>query len=207
MHFQHLLAPSSNVLRQRVLCNKASSRGRLTGQNRFCAISCNCTKQFCVLSCYCTKRVLCNKASLFIIMKYEPSYLTFAKESKSLQRGRANEMYVCFAHKGKYWHISHYMQVLSSHQNIGKHVETCINFDCSIYLHNWKMKKIYNFPIFRRHFRKSLFFCISFHFQNESWQVTLWLKVKLIHGGIMREFKCVMMEICKLNISYMLLLN
>ena len=64
MHFQHPLAPSSDVLRQRVLCNKASSRGRLIGQNRFCAISCNCTQQFCAISCYSTKRVLCMKASL-----------------------------------------------------------------------------------------------------------------------------------------------
>ena len=63
MHRQHPLVPSSDVLRQRVLCNKASSRGRLIGQNRFCAISCNCTKQFCAISCYRTKRVLCNKAS------------------------------------------------------------------------------------------------------------------------------------------------
>ena len=63
MHLQHLLAPSSDVLRQRVLWNKASSRGRLIGQNRFCATSCNCTKQFCAKSSYCTKRVLCNKAS------------------------------------------------------------------------------------------------------------------------------------------------
>ena len=57
MLFQHPL------LRQRVLCNKASSRGKLIGQNRFCAKSCNCKKQFCAKSCYCTKRVLCNKAS------------------------------------------------------------------------------------------------------------------------------------------------
>ena len=64
MHFQHPLAPSSDVLRQRVLCNKASSGGRLIGQNRFCAISCNRTKQFCAISCYSTKRALCIKASL-----------------------------------------------------------------------------------------------------------------------------------------------
>ena len=64
MHFQHLLAPSSDVLMQMVLCNKASSWGRLIGQNKFCVISCNCTKQFCAISCYRTKRVLCNKASL-----------------------------------------------------------------------------------------------------------------------------------------------
>ena len=38
-------------------------QGRLIGQNRFCATSCNCTKQFCAKSSYCTKRVLCNKAS------------------------------------------------------------------------------------------------------------------------------------------------
>ena len=69
MHFQHPLAPSSDVLRQRVLWNKASSRGRLIGQNRFCATSCNCTKQFCAKSSYCTKRVLCNKASLFSELK------------------------------------------------------------------------------------------------------------------------------------------
>ena len=33
MHFQHPLAPSSDVLRQKVLCNKASSRvgGGLSG--------------------------------------------------------------------------------------------------------------------------------------------------------------------------------
>ena len=67
MHLQHPLAPSSDVLRQRVLCNKASSRGRLIGQNGFCAISCNCTKLFCAISCYRTKRVLCNKASLLVI--------------------------------------------------------------------------------------------------------------------------------------------
>ena len=52
MYIQHPIAPSSNVLRQRVLCNKASSRGRLIGRNRFCAMSCNCTKQFCAISSY-----------------------------------------------------------------------------------------------------------------------------------------------------------
>ena len=36
----------------------------LIGQNRFCAISCNRTKQFCAISCYSTKRALCIKASL-----------------------------------------------------------------------------------------------------------------------------------------------
>ena len=61
MHFH---APSSDVLRQRVLCNKTSSRGRLIGQYRFCAINCNCTKQFFAISCNCTKWILCNKASL-----------------------------------------------------------------------------------------------------------------------------------------------
>ena len=50
-----------------MLCNKASSRSRLIRQNRFCAISCNCTKQFCAISCYRTKRVLCNKASLLYL--------------------------------------------------------------------------------------------------------------------------------------------
>ena len=64
MHFQHPLAPYSDVLRQRFLCNETSSRGRLIGQNRFWAISCNCTKQFCAISCYHTKQVLCNKTSL-----------------------------------------------------------------------------------------------------------------------------------------------
>ena len=64
MNCQHPIAPSSDILRQRVLCNKASSRGRLIGRNRFCAISCNCTKQFCAISSYCTKRGLCKKASL-----------------------------------------------------------------------------------------------------------------------------------------------
>ena len=68
MHLQHPLAPSSDVQRQKVLCNKASSRGRFIGQNRFCAISCSCTKQFCAISCYCTKWVLCNKHILSIEM-------------------------------------------------------------------------------------------------------------------------------------------
>ena len=47
--------------------------------------------------------------AISIITKCKPSYLTFAKEPKSSQTGQASESYVCFAHKGKYWHICHYI--------------------------------------------------------------------------------------------------
>ena len=79
MHFQHPLPPTSDVLRQRVLCNKASSWGRLIGQNGFCAISCNCTKQFCAIRCYCTKRVLCNNASHKLTLPFVWYYTSLKK--------------------------------------------------------------------------------------------------------------------------------
>ena len=122
------------VLRQRVLCNKPSSRSRLIGQNKFCAISCNCTKQFCAISCYYTKRVLCNKASRVEIQFGKPYRVSNIFSNIILGK------HFLFAKKGTIWKKVHFHVQHSFHQKklalLWSHANVIVKCQLSFVINN-----------------------------------------------------------------------